>query len=144
MELGCEGTTICGLDKAPTRLEKVREFKTCPKKRVLFMTYNTGGEGMNLVEANHVIMLDLWWHAQTVVQAIARCYRSGQTRTVHMYALLVDNTVEDYMSSTCMRKVSDISHFNGYEEEHPLYSTLLQKEMERAKLEEDKESNGTI
>ena len=44
--------------KAEEREDELHQFKTDPSCRVLLMTIQTGGTGLNLVCANHVWFLD--------------------------------------------------------------------------------------
>ena len=44
-----------------------------------------GSEGLNLVEANHVICVDPWWTYAVADQAKARAFRPGQKKTVYTY-----------------------------------------------------------
>lgn len=50
--------------------------------------------GLNLIEANNVIMFDLWWNPAVEEQAFGRAPRMGQKKTVHIYKLITINTVE--------------------------------------------------
>jgi hypothetical protein len=36
---------------------------------ILLMTLKTGGVGLNLTSANHVLMLDPWWYADWLARA---------------------------------------------------------------------------
>lgn len=51
--------------------------------------------GLNLVGANHMILLDLHWNPQLELQAHDRIYRVGQTKNVHIYKLITMNTIEE-------------------------------------------------
>lgn len=44
-----------------------------------------GGVGLNLVGANHLILLDPHWNPQLESQAFDRVYRVGQTKDVNIY-----------------------------------------------------------
>ena len=43
------------------REEELRRFKNRPECRILLMTVQTGGTGLNLVCANHVWFVDRFW-----------------------------------------------------------------------------------
>ena len=58
-------------------LEKFRNKKDC---NGLFLTYKVGGQGINLIEANYVLLLDPWWSPDVKSQAEARSLRIGQTK----------------------------------------------------------------
>jgi SNF2 family DNA or RNA helicase len=59
-----------------TRQEELEKFKQDPICRILLMTVQTGGTGLNINEANHVIFVDRWFNPCVHEQAedrYARC-----------------------------------------------------------------------
>lgn len=50
---------------------------------------------MNLTNANHVILADMWWNPSVEDQAVDRTHRLGQKKEVHVYKLIVKDTVEE-------------------------------------------------
>lgn len=66
--------------------------------RCLVMTYGTGGEGLNLADADRVVLLDLPWHHAGVQHAIRRIYRHGQTsEQIEAIDIHARGTVEDHI-----------------------------------------------
>ena len=61
---------------------------------VLLASVKVAGEGLTLVEANHVVFLNRWWNPSLNNQALDRVRRIGQTRRVIGYAFTMRNTVE--------------------------------------------------
>ena len=61
----------------------------------MMMSLKAASLGLNMVAANHVVLLDLWWNPTTEDQAIEQAHRIGQTRPVTVARLTVENTVED-------------------------------------------------
>ncbi|KAI0035861.1 SNF2 family N-terminal domain-containing protein [Vararia minispora EC-137] len=59
--------------------------------KVMLISLKAGALGLNLTVANNVY---LWWQEGIESQAIDRCNRIGQTRPVHVYQLVAENTVE--------------------------------------------------
>lgn len=49
---------------------------------VFLISLKAGGVGLNLVEADYVVMLDPWWNPATEAQAVDRAHRIGQTKKV--------------------------------------------------------------
>ncbi|KAF3784243.1 Helicase-like transcription factor, partial [Nymphaea thermarum] len=85
-----DGTmTLSARDKA------VKDFNTLPEVTVMIMSLKAGNLGLNMVAANHVVLLDLWWNPTTEDQAIDRAHRIGQTRPVTVFRLTIENTIED-------------------------------------------------
>ncbi len=70
------------------------------------MNYNIGAEGLNLVEANNIIILDTWWNFSLEAQAIARVKRIGQTREINVYRLLMKNTIESIILEKSQLKMN--------------------------------------
>ncbi|KAI0675019.1 SNF2 family N-terminal domain-containing protein [Trametes maxima] len=59
--------------------------------RVMLISLKAGALGLNLTVANNVYF---WWQEGIESQAIDRCNRIGQTKPVHVYQLIAENTVE--------------------------------------------------
>ncbi len=61
---------------------------------VLFISYKIGAEGLNIAEANHVILMENWWSPAVIDQARSRVHRMGQFKPVTIYELYVPSTSE--------------------------------------------------
>jgi E1A-binding protein p400 len=59
------------------------------------LSTRSGGLGVNLTGADSVIFYDSDWNPTMDAQAQDRCHRIGQTRDVHIYRLICENTVEE-------------------------------------------------
>lgn len=75
----------------------IDKFNTDPDVRVLLISLKSGGCGLNLCVANHVIITEPYFNIAEEKQAIDRVYRIGQTRNVVVHKLFVPNTVESWM-----------------------------------------------
>lgn len=64
------------------------------KMRILLLSLTAGGVGLNLVGANHLILLDLHWNPQLENQAQDRIYRVGQIKPVFVYKVMATDTIE--------------------------------------------------
>ncbi|GAB6050845.1 hypothetical protein JCM16106_16940 [Hydrogenophilus islandicus] len=62
---------------------------------VFLISLKAGGTGLNLTEADTVILLDPWWNPAVEEQAIDRAHRIGQEKPVFIYKLICANTVEE-------------------------------------------------
>mmetsp|Transcript_44100 Transcript_44100/g.101816 ORF Transcript_44100/g.101816 Transcript_44100/m.101816 type:complete len:1218 (+) Transcript_44100:95-3748(+) len=62
--------------------------------RVLLVSLKAGGVGLNLVAACRLYLLDLWWNPAVEEQAIQRVHRIGQTKEVHVYKFVVDDSMD--------------------------------------------------
>lgn len=76
---------------------------------VFFVSLRAGGFGLNLVEADYVVLLDPWWNPAAEEQAIDRAHRIGQTRSVMVYRLVSKDTIE---SKVMALKESKLDLFN--------------------------------
>ncbi len=77
------------------RERAVCEFRTDAEVLVLVASSRVGGEGLTLVEANHVFLIDQWWNPSANDQARDRVVRIGQKRTVHVYRFCCRGTIEE-------------------------------------------------
>ncbi|MDX8397493.1 MAG: SNF2-related protein [Mariprofundaceae bacterium] len=62
---------------------------------VFLISLKAGGVGLNLTEADTVIHYDPWWNPATENQATDRAHRMGQSKSVFVYKLVVENSVEE-------------------------------------------------
>ncbi|CAJ1374976.1 unnamed protein product [Effrenium voratum] len=95
---------IFGSVGLPEREELLRRFKTEPRCAVMIMTLGTGGVGLNLVEASHVVHYDRCWNPAREAQATDRAHRIGQCRTVMVHRLVTSDTVEERLAAELTRK----------------------------------------
>ncbi|ESQ48275.1 hypothetical protein EUTSA_v10021937mg, partial [Eutrema salsugineum] len=106
----------CSTELAPKFVFSESKLRSCIKDyedhdgknafrvQVMLMSLKAGNLGLNMVAACHVILLDLWWNPTTEDQAIDRAHRIGQTRTVTVTRIAVNNTVEDRILALQERK----------------------------------------
>ncbi|MFI3155470.1 MAG: SNF2-related protein [Methylococcaceae bacterium] len=62
---------------------------------VFLISLKAGGVGLNLTEADTVIIYDPWWNPAAESQAADRAHRIGQDKPVFVYKLIIENTVEE-------------------------------------------------
>ncbi|MCS4484273.1 DEAD/DEAH box helicase [Gleimia sp. 6138-11-ORH1] len=62
---------------------------------VFLISLKAGGTGLTLTEAENVFILDPWWNPATENQAIDRAHRIGQNKTVNVYRLCAEGTIEE-------------------------------------------------
>jgi SNF2 family DNA or RNA helicase len=93
------------------RPQLFEKFKNNPEMNILLVTYKVGGEGLNLVEANHCILGEPWWTDAVHNQAKGRVWRTGQTREVHVYSVITENSIEDRIIQICREKTQMSEHY---------------------------------
>lgn len=62
--------------------------------KILLASTKACSEGINLVGASRVVLLDVVWNPSVERQAISRAYRLGQTKMVYTYHLIMLGTAE--------------------------------------------------
>ena len=93
------GYKYCRLDgqTAHEDREKAIETFNAPNsdKFIFMLSTRAGGLGINLATADIVIIYDSDWNPQADLQAMDRAHRIGQTKTVKVFRLITENTVEE-------------------------------------------------
>ena len=86
---------------------------------VFLISLKAGGIGLNLTEADTVIIYDPWWNPAVEAQAADRAHRIGQDKPVFVYKLITENTVEEKMIAMQDRKraLADSIYTEGAKEE---------------------------
>lgn len=87
-----------------SRQETLSSFKTDPNKKILLINLRAGGCGLNLTEANHLILVEPYWNTSEEEQAINRIHRYGQAKTCYIYKLQINNTIESWMKAIQLSK----------------------------------------
>lgn len=77
------------------RDQAVSYFRADEQALVLLASARVGGEGLTLVEANHVFLLNQWWNPSANDQARDRVVRVGQQRKVRVYRFCCRGTIEE-------------------------------------------------
>ncbi|WP_162164528.1 DEAD/DEAH box helicase, partial [Intrasporangium chromatireducens] len=71
---------------------------------VFVISLKAGGAGLTLTEADYVFVLDPWWNPAVEAQAIDRAHRIGQDKTVMVYRLVSEDTIEEKVLALQERK----------------------------------------
>ncbi|MDD5320762.1 MAG: SNF2-related protein [Methylococcales bacterium] len=85
------------------RDEAIELFKS-GEVNVFLISLKAGGVGLNLTEADTVIIYDPWWNPAAETQAADRAHRIGQEKPVFIYKLITENTVEEKIIAMQERK----------------------------------------
>ncbi|WP_075726366.1 SNF2-related protein [Corynebacterium aquilae] len=89
--------TITGQVPAATRQNYVDQLSTAAAGSVLIAQITAGGTGLNIQAASVVILAEPQIKPSIEDQAIARAFRMGQTRKVHVHRLIGADTVDERM-----------------------------------------------
>jgi SNF2 family DNA or RNA helicase len=90
-----------GLDKDEKSL-RVKEFK---ENGDIFISTDSGAEGLNFQFCRNLINYDLPWNPMSVEQRIGRLDRIGQLREMHIYSLATKDTMEEYVVDLIINKM---------------------------------------
>jgi SWI/SNF-related matrix-associated actin-dependent regulator of chromatin subfamily A member 5 len=87
---------IDGSTSSEDRESQIEEFnrERSPKK-IFLLTTRAGGLGINLYTADIVVIFDSDWNPQADLQAQDRAHRIGQTKPVHVYRFVTQNSIEE-------------------------------------------------
>ncbi|KAL7157947.1 hypothetical protein ABFS83_02G109900 [Erythranthe nasuta] len=79
------------------------------KAKVLLASERACSEGINLVGASRVVLLDTVWNPSVEKQAISRAYRIGQKKVVYVYRLFTSGTeVRQYSQQAYKERISEM------------------------------------
>lgn len=77
------------------RIETIHKFKTDPNIKIMFLQSSVGSCGLNLQEATRIIFTSPNWTPALEHQAIGRSHRTGQTKPVNVYKLIISDSIEE-------------------------------------------------
>lgn len=75
--------------------------------QVLLLNVKNGAEGLTLVEATHIFMVEPLLNCGLDSQAISRIHRIGQTRTTFIHRFLIEGTIEIKIDKLRMARQDD-------------------------------------
>ncbi|XP_023301758.2 transcriptional regulator ATRX-like isoform X2 [Lucilia cuprina] len=104
--LGHDYYRLDGKTPKSIRHAMINEFNNVENKtaRVFLISAKAGGQGINLIGANRVIILDTSWNPSNDQQNIFRVFRLGQKRSCYIYRLLAMGTMEEKVYSRSVTK----------------------------------------
>ncbi|WP_201456409.1 DEAD/DEAH box helicase [Chlamydia sp. 17-3921] len=102
-EKGIKYASIQG--KSLNRKEEIELFSNDPTCQVFVGSLLAAGTGINLTAGNVVIMYDRWWNPAKENQALDRVHRIGQKKTVFIYKLITENTLEERIHYLIEKKI---------------------------------------
>lgn len=79
------------------REHAVTHFRSDERAFAFLASTRVGGEGLTLVEANHVFLFNQWWNPSANDQARDRVVRIGQRRKVRIYRFYCRGTIEEVL-----------------------------------------------
>ncbi|SCN23961.1 DNA helicase, putative [Plasmodium berghei] len=104
------------LDGSTNTIERqqiIKEFSENDNVFIFLLSTKAGGVGLNLIAANHVILMDQDWNPHNDRQAEDRVHRLGQKKEVYIYRLCCKNTIEETVLKCCKAKLHLDQAFGG-------------------------------
>jgi SNF2 family DNA or RNA helicase len=95
------------------RVSSIRQIGACTRRfrdpdcSVMLINVKNGGEGLTLVEATHVFMVEPLLNCGLDSQAINRTHRIGQNRKTYVWRYIVEDTVEVKIDKVRMEHQGD-------------------------------------
>ncbi|KAK8668567.1 hypothetical protein V6N13_106020 [Hibiscus sabdariffa] len=101
---GTEIFSITGESSNEQRELAMDRFNNSPDARVFFGSIKACGEGISLVGASRIIILDVHLNPSVTRQAVGRAFRPGQKKKVYSYRLIAGDSPEEEDHATCFKK----------------------------------------
>uniref|UniRef100_A0A8C7CM31 SNF2 histone linker PHD RING helicase n=1 Tax=Oncorhynchus kisutch TaxID=8019 RepID=A0A8C7CM31_ONCKI len=79
--------------------ENLCSFKYEEKINILLLPLHTGSNGLNIIEATHVLLVEPILNPAHELQAIGRVHRIGQTKPTYVHRFLIKSTIEERMQA---------------------------------------------
>lgn len=95
-EMGMKCMVIDGSMELEERTAVINKFKKESDLNILLIQINTGGTGYNLQEANWVYIMSPTWNPCLEHQAIGRAHRTGQTKKVNVFKVIIKGESDKY------------------------------------------------
>ncbi|KAL8264536.1 hypothetical protein R6Q59_022666 [Mikania micrantha] len=114
--LGKQIFLITGEHDNDEREVAMDQFNQSSDAKVFFGSIKACGEGISLVGASRIIILDVHLNPSVTRQAIGRAFRPGQVRKVYTYRLVAAGSPEEEDHTTCHRKESIAKMWFEYNE----------------------------
>lgn len=95
-QIGYKWCRLDGQTPVGQRQRKVDSFNSPHSSSfLLLLSSKAGGVGLNLIGASHLVLYDIDWNPANDIQAMARVWRDGQKKTVHIYRFLTTGSIEE-------------------------------------------------
>jgi SNF2 family DNA or RNA helicase len=101
---GQKGLHLDGKVPLKKRADIIDAFQSIDGPPFLVLSLKTGGTGLNLTAATHVIHFDRWWNPAVENQATDRAYRIGQHHPVIVHKFICKGTIEEKIDALLMSK----------------------------------------
>jgi superfamily II DNA or RNA helicase len=101
----------------------------------VMVSTEAGGEGINLQFCSLMVNYDIPWNPNRLEQRMGRIHRYGQTREVHIYNLVAEDTREGEVLTTLFEKLQKIQEQMGTDRVFDVIGDLLEKSLKELIIE---------
>mmetsp|Transcript_3427 Transcript_3427/g.3555 ORF Transcript_3427/g.3555 Transcript_3427/m.3555 type:complete len:386 (+) Transcript_3427:1-1158(+) len=117
---------LCGNMSMQQRRKALDDFQTDRSATIFLLSMRAGAVGVNLTQANHVVVMEPCLNTALEEQAIGRVHRIGQTREVHIYRLACRDSIEErILWSQQINRGARSQNNSGHTPTHSTASTPL-------------------
>ena len=102
---------IDGSVPATERQKMIDALETAEAGSALVCQIQAGGVGLNIQAASVVVFCEPQIKPSMETQAVARAYRMGQSRSVMVHRLLMENSVDERIMELLRQKSEVFEHF---------------------------------
>ncbi len=136
---------ITGSITPEKRQEMVDRFTGAPAGSVLVSQIQAGGTGLNIQAASVVVLCEPQLKPSLENQAISRAYRMGQVRSVLVYRLLCEDTIDEQIMKILEEKQKLFDNFadksvagaQSLEVDETTQKAIMEMEQERVRKEQE-------
>ena len=121
------GYSTVGFDGRLSRGRKEYIKQQFFRNAQILVSTESGGEGLNFQFCSIIVNFDLPWNPMRLEQRIGRVHRLGQTRDVHIYNLVTENTIEEHIMFLLHKKINMFEEIIG-----ELDAILLQLNLDKS------------
>jgi len=125
-------TELHGGMNLDARIRAEHEFR---HETQVMVSTEAGGEGINLQFCALMVNYDIPWNPNRLEQRMGRIHRYGQTREVHIYNLVAEDTREGEVLATLFEKLQKIQEQMGTDRVFDVIGDLLEKSLKELIIE---------
>jgi len=127
-QIGYQSVLLHGGHSETTRATNIHNFRSDPKIKALVAQISTGGYGLTVVEANHVIYFSMTFSAIDFNQSQERIHRIGQTKVCVYHYLLTEDEfktpIDQYIYNSLIKNNDFAKSLSNFEEVRKLKQIL--------------------
>jgi len=101
---GLKHISLQGNISLKNRTMAIKKFESDENVKVCFISLMSSAEGINLVSANHLILVDSWWNNSKMSQVMDRIHRIGQMKSVYIYKFQIKSSIEEKIVELVKKK----------------------------------------